>query len=311
LRTGAIPMHQLDLFQDAPRYYITAVERLGRLDWEGVEQALDAHARVFPRGPDPEPVRRAARWLRAAVPPPEVPRQGPDALQVCRTLLEGGSPDPFLRERPDLCRRVARTVGSLFLRSARAAGIPLTEPLAQGLPWGVFGLWAGRVDDAREALEAVVRSDPEASLAWLALGDALTLQGNAPAARAAYREGFGLLPREDGWPLADPAVVRAREEIRAEALWGGSWWAVGAYEEGVFPRYARLEPAETQIRAERFLRLCREGRHPEAFFQGIAVSEQGEAAGMDLCATVRRGMRGLNPEAFVLHMERIRRRDAP
>ncbi len=287
-----------------------AVKRLGCLDWEGVEQALDAHARAFPKGADPEPVRRAARWLRAVVPPPEVPRRGADALLVCRTLLEGGGPDPFLQEKPGLCRRVARTVGSLFLRAARAAEIPLTEPLAQGFPWGVFGLWAGQADDAREALEAAVRGNPEAALAWLALGDALTAQGNAQAARAAYRESYGLLPREDGWPLADPRLARAREEIRAEALWGGSWWAVGAYEEQVFPRYARLAPAEIQTRAERFSRLCREGRHPEAFFQGLAVSEQGEAAGVDLCANIRRGMRGLNPEAFALHMDRIRRRDA-
>ncbi len=299
-------MHQLELFRDAPRYYITAVERLGRLDWEGVEQALDAHVRVFPRGPDPEPVRRAARWLREAVPPPEVPRRGADALRVCRTLLEGGAPDAFLREKPDLRRRVARTVASLFLRSARAAGIELSEPLAQGLPWGVFGLWAGRLDEAREALEVAVRGDPEAGLAWLALGDALTLQGNAPAARAAYREGFGLLPCEDGWPLADPVVVRARDELRADAVWGGPWWAVGAYEEGVFPRYARLTPQEIQARGERFFRLCREGRHPEAFFQGLAISERGTSGGVDLCATVRRKMRSMNPQVFSLHMERIR-----
>ncbi len=303
-------MAQLDLFQDAPMYYITAVERLGRLDWEGMEQALAAHSRLFPRGPDPEPVRRAARWLRDALPSLDVPRRGSDALQVCRTLLEGRVPDAFLRERPDLRRRVACTVASLFLESARAAGIPLSESLAQGLPWGVFGLWTGRVDEARVALERTVRADPEAGLAWLALGDALTLQGSEAAARAAYREGFGLLPCEHEWPLADALVVRARDELRAEAVWSGPWWVVGAYEEGVFPRYARLTPQEIQARGERFSRLCQEGRYPEAFFQGLAISEQGAPAGGDLCAAVRRKMRSLNPQVFSLHMERIRQRKA-
>ena len=297
-------MRQLELFRDAPRHYIVAVERLGRLDFAGVETALEAHRRVFPGGPDPGPLERAAAWLRKRVPAVDAPGGGADALALCRALAEGRAPEPFLGGRPDLCRRIARTVASRFLRAARAAGIPLGSPVAGGLPWGVLALWTEEWREARAALETAVRRDPVAGLAWLALGDALVGLGRADAARAAYREGFGLLPREEAWPVADPEIPRRRAELRSEAVWAGDWWAVGAYEEGVFPRYGRLGARELEARAERFFRLWEQGRAPEAFFQGLAVSEQGTDAPLELCAGVRRRLREINAEAFHRHMER-------
>ncbi len=297
-------MRQLELFRDAPRHYIMAVERLGWLDFIGVDTALEAHRRVFPGGPDPGPVERAARWLRDAVPPVPGPEAGADALALCRILAEGRAPEPFLRERPDLCLRAASRVAAVFLGAARSRGSPLDAPLAQGLPWGVFALWTGEWHEARAALEAAVRRDPEAGLAWLALGDALVGLGRPQAARAAYREGFGLLPREEAWAVADPELPRRRAELGSDAAWAGPWWAVGAYEEGVFPRYGRLGPRDLEARAARFHRLWERGRAPEAFFQGLAISEQGAQAPLDLCAGVRRRMRELRPEAFHRHMER-------
>ncbi len=297
-------MRQLELFRDAPRHYIVAVERLGRLDFAGVEAALEAHRTVFPGGPDPRPLEGAAAWLRDAVPAVDAPGGGADALVLCRVLVEGRVSEPFLGERPDLCRRIANTVASRFLSSARSRGIPLGSSLAQGLPWGVFALWTGEWNAARAALEAAVRRDPDAGLAWLALGDALVGVGRGEAARAAYREGFGLLPREEAWPVADPEIPLRRVELRSDPVWAGDWWAVGAYEEEVFPRYGRLGPRDLEARAGRFFRLWEQGMAPEAFFQGLAVSEQGTHVPLDLCTGVRRRLQELNAEAFHRHMER-------
>ncbi len=270
-----------------------------------MDEALARHERFFPGGADAGPLRAAARWLADRIPPEDTPDRGAEAFGLIQALVAGEVDEPFLRARPDLCRRIASALARRFLETARVHGLALAEPLGRGLPWGVFGLWSGDLSTAHQALQRTLEARPAEPLPWLALGDVLYRMGRLEAARAAYREGYGLAPLGAHWPVEDPAVGKMRADLGADPLWAGAWWAVGAYEEGGFPRYGRLPIRELRAREERLRGLARQGCTAEAFFQGLAVSEAGVAVDTDLCARVRRTMRALNPGAFERHMARL------
>ncbi len=69
---------------------------------------------------------------------------------------------------------------------------------------GLDALKAGNADQAREALEAAARQDPNAPVIWLALADARLRTGDAAQAAGAVDQATRLAPQS-------PMVVRGRE----------------------------------------------------------------------------------------------------
>jgi hypothetical protein len=246
-----------------------------------------------------------------------LPGEEPDsfgrrALAACRAIREGRAAG-FAGLGGAAGRAAATALALASLERARDAGRSLDEPLADGLAWGAFCLWAGRDREAQEALERFLSKEGISSPAYLALGDSLWRQGRAHPSLVAYREGYLADPGGGGWPAECPLVVTARQRLTDDPEWGPEWWAVGAYAEGIFPPFGRATAEEARRRWERFqalreLRLAGEAVDARLFASGLLLSENTEAVlsggRMDLLL-IRRTLQEVNPAAWARHRETL------
>lgn len=313
-------MRQLGLWEDAPRHYHEALRRLGRLDPVGCRAALGEHARQSPAGPDPEPVAAAAAWLEGRLPPlgEATPEMGRRLLHLCRALREGEGVPDVLRPQGDTGRDALRCAALRAMEQVRRGAVCALDrvPGPDGLPWGVFAIWAGEPAAGRQHLLARLEEDRPSPAACLALGDAAWALGRAEEARCAYREGYGLDPEGGGWAPADPEIPALRARAEAVPGFSGNWWAVGAYLEGLFPAYPEAPPALVARRWRRFAArrqqwLPRRLPDPALFFAGLFLSEQRDRLSDADLGTVRETLRDLHGEAFALHREHLEERGPP
>lgn len=255
-------------------------------------------------GPDAAPVKEAVAWLEARVggAAQDPARQGRPWLEACRALLEGRAPAPALTPGGEMAKRVIRALSRRAEQSRAAAGLRATDPLADGLPWGIFRLWSGDPGGARQGLLANVCEHDDSPLAWLALGDACWASGWQEDAWRAYREGFGRDPAGGGWRPACGEVAALPQRFARDPLFSGPWWAVGAYLEGAFPSFERAAPEALTRRWQRFLSA---EEAPVLFFSGLFLSEHGLLLPVADLAMVRRTLAKLHPEAYEMHRERL------
>lgn len=310
-------MKQLGLWEDTPRHYHEALRRLGCLELSDCRTALEDHRGHFSGGPAPEPVAAAAAWLEARLPGPgEAPGvTGRKLLDLCRALREEKGVPDALRLAGATGREVLRSAATRALEVVRrGAASPVdTVPGPEGLPWGVFSLWAGDPAAARRYLLARLEASEPTAVVCLALGDAAWAAARREETLCAYREGYGIDPFGGGWAPTDPVIGALRARAEEMPAFSGPWWIVGAYLEGGFPAYAEAPPALVSRRWRRFAArrqewLSQRLPDPPLFFAGLFLSEQRDRLpNADLCA-VRETLRALHPEGYEWHREQLEER---
>ncbi|MBI5016694.1 MAG: hypothetical protein HZB55_14560 [Deltaproteobacteria bacterium] len=298
---------QLDLFADAPVFYFRALEALGRLEPAACRALIEEHSRRFPLGPDPGPALEAAGWLEEAVPGTgdALDVFGGRTLAACRALREGRAAG-FRAMGGDAGLAAAAALAARALRRAQEAGVELSMPVGEGLPWGVLYLWTGAPEQAHAALEGLLSRHEPSAAAYLALGDVRQWLGRLDAALVAYREGYLEDSAGAGWPVESSAVKGARRRYGADPEWGPAWWAVGAYLERFFPPFGKPSVEEVRRRWERFRALLAgprddDGVRARLFASGLLLAENTEAALAAGCADlvlVRRTLQEVNPSAW-------------
>jgi hypothetical protein len=197
-----------------------------------------------------------------------------------------------------------QSLGRGALERMRAERVNAVDLLAEGLPWGVFHLLAGQPIPARQSLKGFLQEHGGTPAAYIAAGDACSQQGRSADALGAYREGLGLDPEARTWQPESTRVAELREQYRADPLFPGSWWVVGAYLDGVLPRYVRASPQAVTRRWERF-QTVEQAPPPVRFFAGLFLSEHGQVLTARQLAAVRRTLRDLHPEGFASHLEQV------
>ncbi len=311
-------MSQLDLFDHAYRHYHEALRALGRLDLEVFETNLERHRASGGNPREIERAEEAAAWLRQHVPPPDlaVEAWGRASVALCRALREGLAEGGVLARRGEVTASIVGQAARDALRRMAEEGIPGSRPLAAGLPWGVFRLLAGSPEGAMEDLAVFLRTRGPSAPAAHALGEALASLGREEEAFRAWREAYGASPFDPGWGPEPLPIASLRAAFRDDPLFAEAWWAVGAYVDGRFPRYALAGPAEASSRWRRFLagdEAFRRGElsAPVLFFLGLHPSEHGHLLPPRDAGRVRRVLRSLHPEACELHLEQLERQGPP
>ena len=306
---------QLDLFEDAPRFYHLALERLAHLDMEGCRSALESHRRSFPGGPDPLPVLEASFWLEERLPDPNsaLADFGQASLHLARDLREGRGGGGFRLLAPGVVRDVVSSLARGCVARAASEGLEPASAVTEDLPWGAFHLLARRWGEAETHLGRFLSGGSGSPAAYAALGDARWCQGRREAALLAYREACALDPSFGGWAVECEPLKSKRSSFQSEGEWSAGWWAVGAYLEGFFPPFGRAPAAELRKRWQRYAQLRERLRSeaevgPQVFLAGLFLSENADTvlgSGEIGLEAVRRLLSELHPEAWERHWEAL------